>query len=250
MQPFQTATFSFSIAVPVDAAPGGHYAAILIGTNPPDQAGGGTDIKVSSYISSLILLRVSGNVQEQGAIREFTFLPRIYQGGEGSFRMRFANTGNVDLAPTGDIKIFDMFGRQKGDVSVNETSDYSGNVLPSSIRTWNNLKWSDDNFFLLNRYRAELSLSFGAQAKQTEFTTFFFWGVNWFWLSIVVGGLLLILILLVLFVRFYIRQSVKGLEKQFKAAENARRKIEKKNNIKAAVPEKKSEKKIIDLRRK
>jgi len=130
---------------------------------------------------------------------------------------------------------------------VNETGDYSGNVLPASTRTWDNLKWSDDNFFLLNRYRAELSLSFGEQAKQTEFSTFFFWGVNWKWLVIVVGGLLLLLALLIIFVRFYVRRSVRSLEKQFKIAEAARKKDEKKKNSEAA--KNSEEKKIIDLRK-
>jgi hypothetical protein len=248
LPPFQTGTFAFSIAVPTSSTPGGHYAAILIGTNPPEQAGKGAEIKVSSYLSSLILLRVSGDIQEIGAVREFTFAPRVYPGGTGAFRIRFANSGNVDLAPVGDIKVFDMFGRPKGDIPVNETSDQTGNILPASTRTWDNLKWSDDNFFLLNRYRAELSLSYGEQAKQTEFSTFFFWGVNWKWLIIVVGGLLLLLALLIIFVRFYVRSSVRSLEKQFKAAEAARKKTEKKKNISAAINS--EEKKIIDLRKK
>ena len=143
----------------------------------------------------------------------------------------------------------DMFGKQKGDIPVNETTDF-GNVLPQGERTWDNLKWSGDDFFLINRYRAELSLSYGDQAKQTEFSTFFFWGFNWHFLAIIGGGLLVLLLLIIVFVRFYIRQSVKGLEKQFKAAEAARKKVEKKKIKDAEVREKTEEKKVIDLRKK
>ena len=250
LKPFETATFSFSIDVPVSAQPGGHYAAILIGTNPPSETEKGTEIKVSSYISSLILARVAVAIEEKGSIREFVFTNRIYQGGEGTLRLSFENLGNVHLTPTGDIKIFDMFGKQKGDIIVNSTSDYSGNVLPKSIRTWSDLKWAGDDFFLINRYRAELSLSYGDQAKQTEFSTFFFWGFNWRWLGIIVGGLLIMLILIILFVRFYIRQSVKSIEKQLKATEAARKKVEKKKLKEAETAEKKEEKKVIDLRKK
>ncbi|MDD5528368.1 MAG: hypothetical protein PHO56_05395 [Patescibacteria group bacterium] len=249
LQPFQTATFSFSISVPLNAQPGGHYAAILIGTNPPAETARGTEIKVSSYLSSLILARVAGAIEEKGMIREFTFSPRIYSGGEGNFRVRFDNSGNVHLAPTGDIKIFDMFGKQKGEIPVNIASDF-GNVLPKGERTWDNLKWAGDDFFLINRYRAELSLSFGDQAKQTEFATFFFWGFNWRWLSIIGGSLLILLILIILFVRFYIRQSVKGLEKQIKDAEIARKKAEKKQTNRIESMKKTEEKKVIDLRKK
>ncbi|MDD4902032.1 MAG: hypothetical protein PHE24_02745 [Patescibacteria group bacterium] len=249
LPPFQTATFSFSIDVPLNAQPGGHYAAILIGTNPPAETAKGTEIKVTSYISSLILARVAGAIEEKGMIREFTFSNRIYRGGEGNFRVRFDNLGNVHLAPTGDIRIFDMFGKQQGEIPVNIASDF-GNVLPKGERTWDNLKWSGDNFFLINRYRAELSLSYGEQAKQTEFATFFFWGFNWRWLSLIGGGLLLFLVLIFIFVRYYIRRSVKGLEKQLKAAETARKKAEKKTIKEAGAAEKLEEKKVIDLRKK
>jgi hypothetical protein len=239
LPPFQTATFSFSIDVPAAAAPGGHYAAILIGTNPPAAAARGTEVKVSSYLSSLILARVAGAVEEKGAIREFIFADRIYQGGKGNFRVRFDNLGNVHLAPTGEIQIFDVFGRPKGNIRVNVTTDNSGNILPKSERTWNNLVWAGDDFLLINRYRAELSLSFGEQAKQTEFATFFFWGFNWRFLAIIGGAILLLLIFTVLFTRFYIRRSVKNLEKQFKAL--------KKNEKKETAPT--AEKKVIDLRK-
>lgn len=249
LQPFQTAIFSFSIDVPVNAQPGGHYAAILLGTNPPDQTEKGTEIKVSSYISSLILARVAGAVEEKGMIRQFVFSKPFYQGGEGSFTMSFENQGNVYLTPTGDIKIFDMFGKQKGDIAVNPANDSSGNVLQKAVRTWKDLTWTGDGFFLINRYRAELSLSYGDQAKQTDFSTYFFWGFNWRWLSIIGGGLLIFFALLVLFVRFYVRQSVKGLERQLKAAEIVRKKLEKRKEVKEAVVERKVEKKIIDLRK-
>jgi hypothetical protein len=238
LQPFQTAIFSFSIDVPVSAAPGGHYAAILVGTNPPNETVKGAEVKVSSYLSSLILARVAGAIEEKGAIREFTFANRVYQGGEGNFRVRFDNLGNVHLAPTGNIQIFDMFGKKKGDIPVNVANDNSGNVLPKGERTWNDLHWVGDDFLLINRYRAELSLSFGDEAKQTEFSTFFFWGVNWRFLAIIGGSLLVLLVLIILFVRFYIRQSVKDLEKQFQIVENKKEK------------RKSAEEKVVDLRKK
>lgn len=254
VEAFHPAAFSFNIEVPENAQPGGHYAAILIGTNPPDEVGKGTEIKVSSYISSLLLIRISGAIEEKGMIREFTFSKRFYSGGDGNFRVRFENLGNVHLQPTGDIKVFDMFGKQKGYIPVNVTKDF-GNVLPKSIRSWDNLDWSGEDFFLINRYKAELSLTYGDEAKQTDYQTFFFWGVNWKWLGIIGGSFLALIILIVIFIRFYIRQSVKGLEKQLRAAGLKKRKVVKKTSkqpkeevAKAAkAPE---EKKIIDLRKK
>lgn len=255
--PFRPATFSFNIDVPENVQPGGHYAAILIGTNPPDETGKGTEIKVSSYISSLLLIRISGAIKEKGMIREFTFSKRFYSGGEGNFRFRFENQGNVDLHPEGDIKVFDIFGTQKGDIPVNTVNDSSGgNILPKSIRTWDNLKWSGEDFFLINRYKAEISLTYGDEAKQTDYQTFFFWGVNWKWLGIIGGSLFVLFLLIVLFIRFYIRQSVKNLEKQFKAAGIKKKRDIKKEKIAREQEEiselvkKPIERKVIDLRKK
>ena len=60
----------FSITVPDKADPGGHYAAILVGTKPPDHVAGG-GASVGTLLSSLIFLRVPGDVVEEGTIRNF-----------------------------------------------------------------------------------------------------------------------------------------------------------------------------------
>jgi hypothetical protein len=250
---FGNSMVSFTIDVPTTAVPGGHYAAILIGANPSDVSGKGTEIKVASYLSSLLLIRIAGAVEEKGMIREFVFSKRFYQGGEGDFRVRFENLGNVHLQPMGDIKIYDIFGKLKGDILVNANKDF-GNVLPKSIRTWENLKWSGEDFFLINRYKAELSLTYGEEAKQTDYQTFFFWGVNWKWLGIIGGGLLALFILIIFFIRFYIRQSVRNLEKQFGAAGLKKKRIRKKEKAperkKLPVVKKSENKKVVDLRKK
>jgi hypothetical protein len=248
IEPFRPAIIPFTIDIPKDAQPGGHYAAILVGTNPPSKTDKGAEIKVSSYISSLLLVRISGAVVEKGMIREFTFSNRFYQGGEGSFRVRFQNTGNVHLQPIGGIKVYDMFGKEKGSISVNNQKDF-GNVLPNNERTWDNLKWSSDNFFLINRYRAELSLSYGEDLKQTDYQTFFFWGINLKWLIIMGFGLLVLFVLIIVFIKFYISQSVKNLKKQMGVVDSDFEISEKRKKAAVHHESKTGERKIIDLRK-
>jgi hypothetical protein len=252
--PYQTALFPFNIEVPKDAQPGGHYAAILVGTNPPDKEEKGAEVKVASYISSLLLVRIAGTVDEKGMIREFVFSNRLYRGGEGSFRVGFQNSGNVHLQPMGDIKVYDMFGKLKGDIAVNNTDSNKdfGNVLPNSERVWD-LKWPGDSFFLINRYKAELSLTYGEEAKQTDYQTFFFWGANLKWLAFIGGALLALFVLIIIFIKFYIRQSVKKLKKQFESAveisESRHERLDIKERLAQRVGQKTEEKKIIDLRK-
>jgi len=63
---FQSKEIPFRINVPLDAEPGGHYAAILAGTKPPEEKIRGSTIKISSLLASLILLNVGGEVIEKG----------------------------------------------------------------------------------------------------------------------------------------------------------------------------------------
>ena len=66
-----TGEIPFTISVPIDADPGGHYAAILVGTRGEDGQFSGSGAGVSSPISSRFFLRVPGEALDQGALRDF-----------------------------------------------------------------------------------------------------------------------------------------------------------------------------------
>src|SRR3989338_1288867 len=53
----------FTIAIPTNAEPGGHFAGIFLGTSPPELEGGG-QVSVGAKVGVLILLRVSGAMKE------------------------------------------------------------------------------------------------------------------------------------------------------------------------------------------
>jgi hypothetical protein len=253
LEPYRSAEIPFVISVPAEANPGGHYAAILIGTNPPDEKTEGSVVKISSKISSLILARVSGEVNEKGFIREFSPAKKFSGLAETNFIVRFQNQGNIHLRPRGTIKVFDMFGKQKGgDLEFNSSKDF-GNVLPGGDREWTDLKWQDKDFLLLNRYKAELSLSFGEETKQTDVRYTFFWAVNWKWLIISLVSLIVFITLLLLLVKFYVRQSVKNLQREMGPGTIRSTPVATKLPAKKRVVRNKietTEKKIVDLRKK
>ena len=253
LAPFGSEELPFIISVPKEANPGGHYAAILIGTNAPDEKGDGSVVKISTKISSLILARVAGEINEKGMIREFSPTNKFSSSADTSFIVRFQNQGNIHLLPHGSIKVYDMFGKQKGgDLEFNSSKDF-GNVLPGGDREWTDLKWQDKDFLLINHYKAELSLSFGEEAKQTDVRYTTFWVVSWKWLLISVGSLLLFLVLLFLLVKFYVRQSVKNLQKEMGAVPFRSTPVAPITPAKKRVVRKKIEtvdKKVVDLRKK
>lgn len=193
--PEQTVQVPFSIQVPEDAPPGGHYAAILIGTKSEKGPEGETKVETSQVVSSLVFLRVAGDIFEQGSIREFTSLRSIYESPEVKFDLRFENKGNVHLQPRGDIKILNMWGQERGIVPINKQSLF-GNVLPESIRkftfTWSG-EWSLAD---IGRYTAIATLAYGENERQFTSGVTNFWVIPW-------RALLVVILTIVAFVWFF-----------------------------------------------
>lgn len=175
--PDQSYEIPFSIMVPLNADPGGHYGAIMVGTLPPDNAGGG-GASVGAMLSSLIFLRVPGEVVEEGLIRDFYTANDVIATPEQSFVLRFENKGNVHLVPQGEIVITNMWGKKRGTITVNEKSSF-GNVLPGSTRKFA-FEWKgEESIFDIGRYKAEAVLSYGENNKQSAVQTTYFWIIPW-----------------------------------------------------------------------
>jgi len=123
---------SFSITVPKDAEPGGHFAAIFFGSQAPKAQGGG-QVTVGSKIGVLMLLRISGEVKEGGGLLEFSGKnkQRFFSSLPIILTYRFNNTGGDRVVPIGEIKIKNSFGFTSTTLSANKNN---GSVLPSSAR--------------------------------------------------------------------------------------------------------------------
>jgi hypothetical protein len=211
--PEQSAEIPFTIRVPDSAAPGGHYAAILVGVKPFSPASQGASVGISSYVSSLVFLRVHGDVKEEGRIREFTGIGRWDTAPEAEFSMRFENSGNVHLQPQGTITIKNMWGRVRGIVPINQGSEF-GNVLPSSTRRFT-FDWKGEGGALnIGRYKAVLDVKFGKAAEQRAAGTVTFWVIPVRHVASVAGGLIAACLAVVFLIRAYIRRSLRrfGIE--------------------------------------
>lgn len=202
-----SAEVPFTVSIPTGASPGGHYAAILIGTQPPQTGVSGASVAVSSFVSSLLFVRIEGEVIERGRIREFRTEREWYQTNEASFLLRFENTGNTHLLPRGLITIYNMWGKERGVLSINESSSF-GNVLPQSVRKFE-FSWKGDaELFDIGRYSAITTLSFGDGGKQSVSGTTYFWVVPVVPVASVLGSVLLFVLALVWFIRRYIRRAL------------------------------------------
>ena len=197
----------FSVTVPTDADAGGHFAAIFLSTQPPSLNGG--DVSVGAKIGMLLLLRVSGDIKEEGGALSFT----IKDGGKivttlpVDFVYRFNNTGNDRVKPTGVITVKNTFGMETQNLNANKNE---GNVLPSSVRRFE-VRWGEEDAppasasffsfvkyemknFALGLYFADLNLSFGTNG--TSENSLYFFVLPWHLLTVIFVTLAVVILIL------------------------------------------------------
>jgi len=240
----QTAQIPFTVTVPSDAPPGGHYAALLIGTRSENGTDGQLNVETSQVVSSLLFLRVSGDIIEQGGIREFVTENSIYESPTVKFDLRFENKGNVHLQPQGEIKILNMWGQERGIIPVNQRSLF-GKVLPEQIRkytfTWTG-EWSLAD---IGRYSAVATLAYGEEGRQFATETTHFWVIPWKVLGTIVLMLLAFVWLFTWAIKLYVRKMLllAGVSPELQSAKPAHSRVRRKVSVVAPI-----EAGMLDLR--
>jgi hypothetical protein len=204
--PEQTQEVSFFVEIPKNAAPGGHFAAVLIGTEAPKDQNDTLAVVTSQSVASLFFVRIEGDVIENATIREFSILDRSIEYPAAEFSLRFENKGNVHLQPRGNIIITNMWGKQRGVIPINQETHY-GNVLPSSIRDFH-FSWSGERSLAdIGLYKAIVTLGYGEDGIKSADATAYFWVLP-------IKGALITLVILILFITaitWMIRRYVRNM---------------------------------------
>lgn len=206
IEPEQSMAVPFTVQVPQDATPGGHFAAILIGTRPPE-----TDEKIqvitSQIVTSLFFVRIAGDVVEEGNIRAFRTTESFVDVPRANFEVRFENKGNVHLQPQGEIVITNMWGKERGVIPINRQTHF-GNVLPNSIRKFE-FSWNGEpSFSDIGRYKAALTLSYGDEGKKFVSGELYFYVIPLKTLAIVLGSLFAFIVFVTWAIKAYIRKML------------------------------------------
>lgn len=172
----------FTIDVPNDASPGGHFAVIWWSTAPPGE--NGQNVAVVTRAGILVYLRVSGDIEESAEIYSFNSNGRFFWSLPISFNTAFKNNGNVHLKPQGEIKIKNLFGMTKTALKFNP---YGMIILPQSSR---DIVSSWDSGFAFGPYNADIQLVYGESKKQISRNLWVFifpWKVS---VAVIIGLLL------------------------------------------------------------
>lgn len=210
---FKSVKIPFLVNIPESASPGGHYAAILVGTQPDNaKKDGGATMSISTKLSSLILLNVNGETIEEGYIRQFSTSESFYKKPDVDFEVVFENTGNVHIQPQGEIRVYNLFSKDSGGVTINQSSEF-GNVLPGGKREWS-FNWKGEEGILdMGRYKAELILGYGQDERKTDNKYIYFWILDFKVIAYIVGPIVVFFLAIFIFVKLSIRKAIRESKK-------------------------------------
>jgi len=216
------ANFPFTIRVPENASPGGHFGLIELSIKAPGEKSG---IGITASTGALIFIRVEGDVKEDMTVGDFSSDRPSYSYLPVGFTVRLVNGGNTHLRPVGHIFVKNMFGRQVAALSVNPQFQ---TILPDNARrfsaTWvknrvpensSELKKQLSNF-AFGKYTATLVLNYGTQG-QTVIKDYSFFVLPWLALAVWVGEGIVLLIVLIFGFKAYNKAVIRRYEKSKKA---------------------------------
>jgi hypothetical protein len=183
----------FEIDIPKDAEPGGHYAAVFFSPQQSEKDGGGA-VSVDYKTGTLILLTVSGKMNENGNLKSFSLKDgkKFYDHIPVNFELSIENKGNVHFKPAGNVTVKSMFGGSIAELPVLKV-DSGGNILPRSNRRfeivwgdldekkmpktfWEKARYEWANFYV-GRYSALASVTLPGSGQVTSNVSF--WVFPW-----------------------------------------------------------------------
>lgn len=177
LAPKEIKTMNITINVPSNGSPGGHYGIIRFTATAPSLSG--TGVAISASLGSLILLSVSGPVNENLTVKEFSAshdgrTASLFESTPLVFTTRLTNNGNVHEQPVGTIVIKDMFGKKFASVNVNLPPK---NILPQSTRKFESPLDSSviGNKKMFGHYTANLTVKYGKNGDKTVSSSLGFW---------------------------------------------------------------------------
>lgn len=188
LEPGERIQVPYAISVPASAEPGGYFAAIFFGSQPTQGTEDG-EVTIGGKIGVLVLMRVSGDVDESAGLARFgtSGNQRFFSMLPVSLEYGFNNTGGDRVVPRGEVTIKNIFRVTSATFLANENE---GSVLPNSTRRFE-IVWGEERVeaervgffevallqlqnFRFGHYSADIQLSWGESAQSANASYSFF----------------------------------------------------------------------------
>lgn len=193
---------SFVMTVPQNASPCDHFGGIFVSAEPPELESSGAAI--GYQVANIVNIRVAGECIEKAQIRQFSTDNYLYGSSNVEFNLKFENSGNTLLRPTGPLTITNMFGKEVANLTFNEEQ---AGVFPGVTREFL-FSWTSDQTGF-GRYEAMVSPSYGEEGfKQTVFSTATFWILPMNIILPAAGVLAVLLLIAYIAIRVYVKRQL------------------------------------------
>ncbi len=202
LMPRQRGTVDFTMKVPQDASPGSHFGGVFVSIEPPDIENSGA--AVAYQVANIVSISISGDVNENASIRQFSTDKYFYGTKNVEFEVRVQNEGNVRIKPIGPVEIHNMLGQKVETIIFNENQS---SVIPGKTRPFT-FKWEEEGVGF-GRYEAVVSAVYGEYSgKKTISSTVSFWILPMSIIGPALGALAFILLITFVIVRIYINRTL------------------------------------------
>lgn len=188
--PAEWVNIPFTITVPGDAQPGGHFGAVHVGTLQEPRLDENPHLGITAMTGALLFVRVRGEARDELSVEQFFSKRYVQTHLPADLTIRVSNKGTTHAIPAGNIFVTDVFGRQVASIKVNE--EKQRRVLPGSMRrfdvSWQRTPLPKDTpehvqqwrNFAFGRYTATLVLNYGNEDQQKLLSaTTTFWVIPW-----------------------------------------------------------------------
>jgi hypothetical protein len=213
-----------TVTVPANANPGGRYVAIFFeptaGNTFPTGGQKEASTGIAPRLAGLIYIKVNGPTKEAAWITRF-FTKSFWEFGPVDLETEILNRGDYHITPQGAITLYDFFGNRVDQQKLQEQ-----NIFPDVSRVYKNslgYRW------MVGRYKADLTGSYGASGKALT-ATIYFWVFPWR-LAILIILTLFIVVILVKEIRksAYLKQAEleKALEQEKAEIERLKEELKK-----------------------
>ncbi len=186
--PGKTQIINYYIQVPLDARPGGRYAAVVY--QPQERIDvKGTGTGVETHIGSLFIIRVNGDIVENASISKFAAEKSFWEYGPVSLNTQILNRSDSHVRPRGTITVKNLIGQIVDSQPLKEE-----NIFPEAARDFNNKVGKK---LMFGSYTAELKATYGDKNDKTLFATATFIVFPWKIAGLVALGIVATILLII-----------------------------------------------------
>jgi hypothetical protein len=188
LEPGQDRRIPYTINIPTDAPPGGHFAVIWWSTTPPG-ATSTQQVAIQTRAGILVYINITGDLREAAVLKSFTTEKnkKIFSSAKIPLEYTIANEGNSYIKPQGNIIIKSIFGTEKGTIAIN---DKGLQILPQSYRTFSGKVWEGSGLYI-GPYKAQAVITYGGLNDKQITQEIWFWIMPWKTITIAIVVIIL-----------------------------------------------------------